>query len=325
MASKMAIAVWTGAGVVALALAGVVLLGGQEEGPAVVSGGQSSQAASTPTSPSESESPDGSPAASSSATPSASANPGESSSPTSTQSSNAESQGPKAEVPDVVSLSVTEAVQVLTKAGFKVSELNWVGSDEGLYGHISTTSPSAGEQVSKGSVIEVFTPLPAATATMPNLANLTWEEARAKLDKSGIAVVAFGILDINTPVPSPDTTLPTPPAGEEGLAGKPPKVSEVERVPGTVAGSFPEAGTKVSPGDAVVITFFSGGRAKVPEVTGLPVSTAYTMTVQAGLSPEIEDPSGTWNNKAPWLVTSSTAVPGTAVELGSIATLTIQP
>lgn len=93
-----------------------------------------------------------------------------------------------AEVPQVVNTDYREAIRQLRQAGFSV-EVENVLSDSVTEDYVISVSPSAGEQVSTGTIIylEVSCGSELDYVSMPNLIGLSEEAAISQIESSGLS------------------------------------------------------------------------------------------------------------------------------------------
>jgi serine/threonine-protein kinase len=145
------------------------------------------------------------------------------------------SRGPeKVEVPDVTGDSEDNARSALEGAGLRVGEITREESDEAP-GTVIEQSPAAGEQVAKGAAVNLTVAQP---TEIPDVVDLTEEEAQAELEDAGFEVRVRDQA-ITDPAEEGIVLEQTPAAGEERRQG-----SRVTIVVGRVA---PEPTTTPSP------------------------------------------------------------------------------
>ncbi|MBM3673164.1 MAG: Stk1 family PASTA domain-containing Ser/Thr kinase [Actinobacteria bacterium] len=194
--------------------------------------------------------------------------------------------GKRVEITDVVGSTYAEAEAELVALGFEVvrrDELSDAPAEE-----VIKQSPEAGRLARKGSTVTLT--VSASEVTIPNLANLTYDQAEAALTKRNLGAVKNEIED------------PT-------------------KVPGTVIGTDPPAGTKVSKGSQVRVDVVKDPDVTIPSVAGMDQATAANTLTAAGVSPTIlAQPSDTI--PAGNAIGTNPAA-GTKVPKGSLVTLFI--
>ena len=140
------------------------------------------------------------------------------------------SRGPEqVEVPDVTGDSEDNARSALEGAGLRVGKITREESGEAP-GTVIEQSPAAGEQVDKGDAVDLTVAQPTA---IPDVVDLTEEEAQAELEDAGFEV---RVRDQTVTDPAEEGLVleQTPAAGEERRQG-----SRVTIVVGRVAESTP--------------------------------------------------------------------------------------
>ncbi|NLO89414.1 MAG: Stk1 family PASTA domain-containing Ser/Thr kinase [Clostridia bacterium] len=93
-------------------------------------------------------------------------------------------------VPNLYNKSVDEARDILEKFGLNLADVKEGYSDEVPEGFIYRQIPSPGERVSKGTEVMVYVSLGPEGIRVPDLIGLTIEEAKAKLEQSGLSLNA---------------------------------------------------------------------------------------------------------------------------------------
>jgi eukaryotic-like serine/threonine-protein kinase len=125
-------------------------------------------------------------------------------------------------------------------------------------GNVISTNPSPGSSISKGGTVTLYVSKGAASILLPNVQNEQYNTAAQQLR-------ALGFTNVD-PVPDNQSTLP---AGE-------------------VDHMSPTAGQKYAPSEQITL-YYSGGGIQVPNLTGVPLSTAeaeiksYGFTSQASV------------------------------------------
>lgn len=217
-----------------------------------------SQSPSADSSESLSQSPSGS-ASPSSLDPSQGLLPSSSPAPTSSASPSSTSGVKTFPVPDVSGFSIADAVSELRAAGFKVGNLIESPSESVAYGTSVLTVPGAGEQFPAGTVVDIYMPEYPASASVPTVKGKTWEAAFDLLSAAGVRVTSVELADA-------------------GVAGIVTSVS-----PSSTSTST--AGVKVALGRETLEAETSAVYHEIPDVSGLPYSTANYLLLAAGYYP----------------------------------------
>ena len=140
------------------------------------------------------------------------------------------SRGPEqVEVPDVTGESEENARSALEGAGLRVGEVVEEESGEEP-GTVVEQSPAAGEEVDRGSAVDLTVAAPVA---IPDVVDLTEEEAQAELEDAGFEV-RVREQDVTDPAQDGVVLEQTPPADEERRQG-----SRVTIVVGRLAETTP--------------------------------------------------------------------------------------
>jgi eukaryotic-like serine/threonine-protein kinase len=140
------------------------------------------------------------------------------------------SRGPEqVEVPDVTGSSQENASSALEGAGLRVGKITRAESDQAP-GTVLEQSPAAGQQVDKGAAINLTVAEPTA---IPDVVDLTEEEAQAELEDAGFEV-RVSDQTITDPADEGIVLDQSPAAGEERRQG-----SRVTIVVGRVAAETP--------------------------------------------------------------------------------------
>ncbi|HEX6196905.1 MAG TPA: Stk1 family PASTA domain-containing Ser/Thr kinase [Jiangellaceae bacterium] len=100
--------------------------------------------------------------------------------------------GPEqATVPSLVGSTEAEARSALEDAGLSVGEVTGQETDdEDLWGTVASSDPAEGTSVDEGSAVDLVIHTEPDATTVPNLQNLTEDEAEAELDRNGLALGA---------------------------------------------------------------------------------------------------------------------------------------
>ena len=154
-------------------------------------------------------------------------------------------------VPDVEGKTVSKATEMLQDAGFKVGKQTETYSENVDKGLVVGTNPEGGKRAPKGSTVDILVSQGAEEATVPDLSDMTAQEAQEALKKAGLV----------------------------GKAGTSEKSDEVEK--GKVMSQDPQPGEKVALGTTVTYVISLGGEeVDVPNVVGSTEADA-TATLEA--------------------------------------------
>ena len=96
--------------------------------------------------------------------------------------------GEKVDVPDLMGMTSEEAQVAIEEAGFQVGEINNVYDDEAEPGTVVGQNPSPNTQANKGSKINIDVSQGTEEVDVPDLYNLTLEEARKSIVDAGLSV-----------------------------------------------------------------------------------------------------------------------------------------
>jgi eukaryotic-like serine/threonine-protein kinase len=132
---------------------------------------------------------------------------------------------PTVEVPSLINLTVSEADAALTQVGLVLGGQAEESSDTVPVGEIISQSPAAGDEVDKGSTVNVVVSSGTDTIILPNVTCLSFGAAKAELQQLGLEAVPGGTFEVNPLCPNPNR----------------------------VAAQDPEAGTELEPGDVVTL------------------------------------------------------------------------
>ncbi len=91
-------------------------------------------------------------------------------------------------VPDVTGLSLDQAKRKLDRAGLKVGKITSSNGNSATSGTVVSTSPEAGESVEEGSTVDIKVSGGGSDSDIPNVSNLSAEEAQKKLENAGYKV-----------------------------------------------------------------------------------------------------------------------------------------
>ena len=167
--------------------------------------------------------------------------------------------GKQASVPDVTNMSLTDAQNAITSAGFQVGNVEYVYSESVDEDNVVSQDPKAGTSRTLGSKINLSVSQGTEQVTVPDLSGMTASEARQALTKLGLQYQA-------------------------GDAVYSDSVAENQ-----VAQQDPAAGTKVAKGTTVTYNLSAGKEGTtVPSVVGMSEATARSTLQNAGFSVQVE-------------------------------------
>lgn len=220
--------------------------------------------------------------------------------------------GEKVDVPKVVGMQLDEARAALHDAGFDVGDIRYENSADAPADTILAQDPAAGKKAAKGSRVNVTISKGEAQVEVPDLADMTAEQARSALSKAGLKYTA-GAAEHSDTVEENHVVRQEPAAGEMVAAGATITYylsagSEGVKVPdvtgateGSASATLTNAGFKVTTekrasddvpaGNVVSQTPGGGEKAKSGSTVNLIISTGpdkKTFTVNAS----VEDGSG---------------------------------
>ena len=162
------------------------------------------------------------------------------------------------EMPDVVGKTLDEANSELTKAGFVLTEPDYVYSDTVEKGTVTGQTPRAGTTQEEGTEVKLTVSQGIEQVEVPDLANMDANEARAELTRAGLKY-------------------------DSGTAEYSDSVKENH-----VLRQSPEAGETVDKGSTVTYYLSLGVEAvSVPDVTGEYEETATAMLEDAGFKVKV--------------------------------------
>lgn len=194
------------------------------------------------------------------------------------------------EVPDFTNQTVEQATAAIKEAGFELGGVDYAYSETVASGTVISQAPRAGSHQAKGSKITLTVSQGAEQTEVPNLQNMTANEARSALQKAGLNY-------------------------EAGAAEYSDTVAENH-----VARQNPASGTKVSKGSTVTYYLSAGQETvKVPNVvgdlegvaTGKLTNEGFTVTTDYASSSTV--PEGAVISQSP--TANSKAKPGSAVSI----------
>ena len=154
-------------------------------------------------------------------------------------------------VPDVVNETEAEATNDLRDAGLEVGDINRVENDAEA-GTVLATDPTSGDEVEKGSEVDLSVSLGPGTVEVPRVTGLQLGKAKAALKDAGFVAQV-----------------------EKSASSRVPK--------GVVISSNPSEGAQLEPGSTVTLTASTGSpRTEVPDVVGLDRAEASSKLRDAG-------------------------------------------
>lgn len=195
-------------------------------------------------------------------------------------------------VPDVAGQTAEAARDALDGAGLRDGSVRTEAHDTVPAGLVVRTDPAAGRSVPPDSTVLVIVsggPQARPSVTVPQLDGATLAEARALLERAGLALGELRREDSARPAD-------------------------------TVLASDPGAGTGLEPGAVVALTLASGNQV-VPEAAGLSVGEARARIQDAGFT--VEETAAEVPDEPPGTVLAVQPVAGTSLRLGSTVTLVV--
>lgn len=200
--------------------------------------------------------------------------------------------GESVDVPDVTGLTLEEATAELEDAGFTVGPAEYVYNADVEEGKVASQNPRANSKAAKGSRVTLSISQGAEQVEVPDLSNMTPDEARQALSKQGLKY-------------------------EAGTAEYSSGVAE-----GRVARQNPTAGTKIAKGETVTCYLSAGEEGTVvPDVTGKSASQAEVILENAGFKVKTEESAS--DSVGSGNVISTTPAAGTKAKSGSTVLVTI--
>ncbi len=194
----------------------------------------------------------------------------------------------KVTVPNLTDLTLTEASAVLEKIELTFGTVEPDGAPQEA--RVVQQSPAAGEQVDRGSAVDVVVELPATKMTVPNLVNLTLKDAKTAINKANL------IVGVVKPDGAPDETV--------------------------VVQQSPDAGSMVDEGSPVdLVTRKTDQKVAVPNLVGMQLSTAKKTLDQVRLKTGSVNPVDSPDDS---VVDTQSPAAGTAVEEGTPIDLKLQ-
>jgi serine/threonine-protein kinase len=200
------------------------------------------------------------------------------------------SMGPEivyVKVPSVTGYTEAEATSTLENAGLKVT-VETKSSEEVAQGYVINQSAASGNSVAEGSTITIVVSAGSSKATVPNLTNMTWDQAKEELEKNNLQLSS---------------------SYEEAYS------STVEA--GKVMGQSIDSGTSVDKGTTITVTLSKGSETvEVPNVTtgSMTQEAAEAALKNAGLNVSV---SSEYNSAASGIVFWQSQSAGNTVKVGT--------
>jgi serine/threonine-protein kinase len=206
------------------------------------------------------------------------------------------SGAPQVKVPGLRGETIESAAQLLQQAGLRLGERQEQASDEFDPGIVIDQNPVAGDEVDKGSAVDVLVSSGPETVEVPGLIGATEEEARSALAAEGLSI------DVAT---APNDEF------DEGV----------------VFEQDPAEGELVPPGTVVAVLVSEGsGGTPLPDVTGEDADEAdNALEDELGLEVSQVDETEELCTQPPGTVCRTDPEPGTEVSEGDEVTLFVQP
>ena len=197
------------------------------------------------------------------------------------------------EVPRVVGLSASEAVEELRDAGLE-ARVQQVASPE-RQGTVVDQTPSQGVRVADGSAVELEVARPRAAAVerieVPDVIGSAAAAARSALRAAGLKVTTTGVVS--------------------------------QEPPGTVISQSPRAGAEVRTGSRILLTVSTGpATVEVPDVTGLDETAARSELERAGFAVRVTD-EPTTDPAQDGIVIGQTPTGGSSTQDGETVTIVV--
>jgi beta-lactam-binding protein with PASTA domain len=197
------------------------------------------------------------------------------------------------QVPRVVGLSASEAVEELRDAGLE-ARVRQVASSE-RQGTVVDQTPSQGTEVADGTAVELEVARPRATAVerieVPDVIGSAAASARSELRAAGLKVTTIGVVS--------------------------------QESPGTVISQSPRAGADVRKGSRVLLTVSTGpAKVDVPDVSGLDEAAARVELERAGFVVRVTDESTT-DPAQDGIVIRQTPAGGSGAQDGDAVTIVV--
>ena len=219
--------------------------------------------------------------------------PSPSAEPTPTPPASTPTPVPGAAVPDVTGHSLSDAVQILSQAGFAVARTADRSDSSAPAGTVVAEDPSPASIIPLGSVVRLTVSSGAPTMAVPNVVGLPSAVAQSTLSARGFGSKLIG---------QPSTNVP----------------------PGNVIAESPGAGAALPPGSVVTLTVSQGDVVVVPKLVGLPEGEAQAAIKAAGLTPTFANHSGHDPSVPVGAVESQQPVAGTVVPRGTTVYINVR-
>ncbi|MEV6672390.1 Stk1 family PASTA domain-containing Ser/Thr kinase [Streptomyces sp. NPDC051162] len=201
------------------------------------------------------------------------------------------SSGQFTTVPAVLDMTQDKAEQSLHKAGLGMRTKQDF-SDTVERGHVISTDPGPGGRVRNTGKVTVTLSKGPARAEVPNVAGMTLDEAKRKIEGAGLTVGEVG----------------------KQFSGETPQ--------GSVLATDPKPGMERRPDTPVALTVSKGAALSVPKVQGMTVAAATSALADKGLKVEVSD-SQVYSDVPKGSVAAQSPGDGEQLAKGDTVTLTV--
>jgi serine/threonine-protein kinase len=240
--------------------------------------------------------------------------------------------GGNIEVPDVTNQTLNQATALIEENGFVLGTVDYVYNDTVPEGNVISQSPTAGSKQASGTKISLSVSQGVEQVEVPDLSNMTADEARSALQKAGLKYEA-GAAEHSDTVKENHVVRQSPKAGEK--VDKNSKVTyylsagqETTAVP-NVVGQYEGAASAALSNAGFAVTVDYRSSAEVEEGVVISQSPAAGDKVKSGSSVNIVVSTGARHYSASAYVNNANAgevSPGsTDVEEGGSVTFYITP
>lgn len=231
---------------------------------------------------------------------------------------------PTVKVPDVVGQTESEAITTLAEEGLRPGPVTYVYDSKTPAGKVTAQQPSASEEASVGSAVNLTVSKGAQQGQVPNVIGLSQDDANAVITAAGFKVTT--VKATSSSVPAGDVVAQSPGAGVVTAAGSTVTITVstgAPAAPTAPTNPAPPSGTASTPATPETPTKPSEPAAptvSVPDVVGQSVKDAVTALKDAKLKVSFEfAPSESSFLK----VTKQDPASGTTVDPGSTVIITI--
>ncbi len=201
--------------------------------------------------------------------------------------------GDKLDVPNVTGMSAEEAQKTIEQSGFKVGEVKNVYDDSAEPGTVVAQSPKGGDKAEKGSKINIDVSQGSEEIEVPDVMNMTLDEARKAITVAGFSVG--------------ETTKEYSDTVEEGKVMK----------------QTPTGKTMAAQGSKIDLVISQGtDQVEVPDVEGLSLDAARAKIERAGLKLSQADSQHSSSVDANCIISQSPSS-GTKVPEGSTVSVVV--